>query len=103
MLFSVLATYIKGQMKLSVRMKLPASSLLYSSLPAMRPNIRKRAVQAKPKSRQYLIDLSMALVTVWLFPFASASETMGSSRTEMELVSADGNRMRGRLIPVSTP
>ncbi len=45
----------------------------------------------------------MVRLTVSLLPFASASETMGRSSTEMELVMAEGNRIRGRLMPVSTP
>ncbi len=53
MLFRVLATYIKGQMKLKVIMKLPASVLLYKTLPAKRPNRRNMPVQRKPSSRQY--------------------------------------------------
>ena len=53
MLFRVLAMYMNGQIKLSVRIKLPASSLLKRSLPAKRPNRRKMAVQRKPSSRQY--------------------------------------------------
>ncbi len=45
----------------------------------------------------------MARLTAVRFPLASASATIGKSRTEMELVIAEGKRMRGRLMPVSTP
>ena len=49
------------------------------------------------------MEVRMARFTAAWLPFASASETMGRSRTEMELVMAEGNRMIGRLMPVSTP
>ncbi len=103
MLFKVLAMYRKGQMKLSVRMKLPARAFWYRSMPASLPKQRKRAVQRKPSSRQYWMDLRTALRIVPWFPVESASETMGRRRTEMELVMAEGNRISGRAIPVSTP
>lgn len=51
-LFKVLATYIKGQMKLNVIMKLPASGLLYKSIPAKRPKRRKAVVHRKPNRKQ---------------------------------------------------
>ena len=103
MLFKVLAMYMKGHMKLRVMMKLPAKVLSYKSVPAKRPNRRKTAVQKKPKSRQYLMDLRTALrMAVWL-SLASASDTIGSKRTETELVMAEGKRIKGSAIPVWTP
>ncbi len=49
------------------------------------------------------MEVRIARLTAHWLLFASASETMGSSRTEIELVMAEGNRIRGRLMPVSTP
>ena len=37
------------------------------------------------------------------FPSDWASATVGSRSTAMELVMAEGKRMKGRLIPVNTP
>lgn len=51
-LFKVLAIYIRGQIKLSVIIKLPARGLLYKAFPAKRPNSRNTAVQKKPRRRQ---------------------------------------------------
>ncbi len=49
------------------------------------------------------MEVRIARLTASRLPLASASETMGRSRTEIELVMAEGNRISGRLIPVSTP
>ena len=102
-LFKVLAMYMKGQRKLRVMMKLPARELSYRRLPAKRPKSRKRVVQITPRMKPYWMDLRTALrMAVWL-ALASASDTMGSRRTETELVMAEGKRIRGSAIPVSTP
>ena len=52
MLPKVLAMYIKGHIKLRMRIKLPASSEWNSSRPAGRPSRRNMAVHAKPSRRQ---------------------------------------------------
>lgn len=49
------------------------------------------------------MDFLTALRIAASLPVESASDTMGSSSTEMELVMAEGKSMSGRAIPVKTP
>ena len=45
----------------------------------------------------------VVFLTASALPLASASETMGRSRRDMEPVSAFGKNKSGSAIPVSTP
>ena len=64
-LLSILAMYMKGHRKLSVRIKLPASSEWKSRRPASLPNTRNRAVKKKPSRRQRRIEVKMARRTAF--------------------------------------
>ena len=90
-------------MKLKVRMNEPAILLSKRRDPARFPNSRKTNVQSTPKMLLHIVDfLTARRMAEWLL-LRSASEMTGRSSTQKELISADGNRIRGSAIPVSTP
>ncbi len=95
--------YKNGHIQAKVIMNLPAIELPNKTVPIQFPKIRKRRQHPRPSIKQepatffIIFIISLRLLVVWI------SATVGISMMEMELVIAEGNRMQGRAIPVSTP
>ena len=102
-LVRVVPKYRKGQIHARIRINFPARELAKRTLPMLSPKQRKIPVQRIPRIRQYwMVFSSVREICLWL-PAACASETVGSSITEIELVMAEGKSTKGSAIPVSTP
>lgn len=96
-------TYKKGQIKLKVMIKFPASSFLNKIRPSSGPNSRKKMLNRKPSSI-HINTVRRMTVRISCQSFdACASETTGNSISATEPVIAVGNKTNGRAITVSTP
>ena len=103
MLPMVVARYIKGHSQHKTVIKDPESSLRKIIVPRFFPNLVKIPMHKIPIYQLHLKDKA-AMVEMRPCSFiAWALAADGSKRTAMELVIADGNRINGSAILVSTP
>ena len=84
-------------------MKRPASALWNRKRPIIFPKSRKKRQQASPSEKQLRWPSWRSRKTERRFPDVLAALTAGRRTVLTEPVSADGKRMHGRAIPVSTP
>ena len=94
---------MNGQIQDKVTINLPASELLNRNLPANVPKIWKNAQHNEPRSVQETIVFFIMWVKELRFWRACISATVGSSMVDTAFEMADGNKMHGSAIPVSTP
>ena len=98
-----LFVYKNGQIQAKVTMNCPAVLLPNKVIPIKPPNKRKKRQQTKPSIKQAPADFLMILSSSFLLHSVWISAIVGISITDTELVMAEGNRMQGRAIPLSTP
>jgi hypothetical protein len=103
MLPIVVARYRNGHSQARICMKTPAEESLKTPVPSSGPNMVKTPTHRIPMYRLYRRDMEMVREIRDWSPSAWASATVGSKSTAMELVMAEGKRIKGIAIPVSTP
>lgn len=102
-LINAVLVYRKGQIQASVRINFPADLLWKIRLPRRFPVSRKQRQQNRPRIKQLPAAFPAMRRTSVRVPVERAAVTAGVSMVPTELVTADGKRMQGRAMPVSTP
>src|SRR5699024_10461113 len=102
-LIRAVLVYRNGQIHARVRMNFPAALLWKRTAPIRLPKIRKNRQHPRPRMKQLPTAFFRSFtIAVW-FPAAWVALTAGISTVPTEFVIAEGKRMHGIAMPLSTP
>ena len=102
-LIRLLFVYKKGQIHANVIRKSPASLLWNIRFPTGLPVTSSPAQQMIPRRKQLPAAFFIIRTISSFLPEAWSSAIAGSIIDAIELVTAEGNKMQGKAIPVNTP
>ena len=102
-LIKVVLTYKNGQIQARMKMNFPARGLWNTVSPMKRADTRNKTVHPLPSIIQTMLTLRVKVFSALELSLDCISATAGSSIVAMEFEIAEGNKMQGRAIPVSTP
>lgn len=102
-LISVLLVYKNGQIHARVTINSPASELPNNKSPVKLPESKNKMQHKEPSKVQDKKVFLKSIIKVELSFNTCTSETVGRSIVDTAFVIADGNKIKGRAIPVNTP